>query len=289
MKKMVFSTQALDALHRLIQVALAEDRGEGDITTLLLIPEGAQAEMQLVAREKLVACGMAALRMIFDAVEENTVTVTEALPEGANVATGGVLATLKGKARTLLTGERVALNLLQRLSGVATITAQYVQAVEGTKAKILDTRKTMPGMRLPDKFAVRAGGGYNHRMGLYDMVMIKDNHIALCGGLAAAVQRAREGMRRMGREYPVVVECDTLAQVEEAMRLPVERLLLDNMSVDMLASAVALSGGRMRLEASGGVTLHTVRAVAETGVDYISVGALTHSVKAADIGADILQ
>jgi nicotinate-nucleotide pyrophosphorylase (carboxylating) len=182
----------------------------------------------------------------------------------------------------LLTGERTALNIMQRMSGVATLTQTYVQAIAGTKAVLLDTRKTMPGMRILDKYAVRVGGGQNHRMRLDDMILIKDNHIALCGGLPAAVKAAQKG-----GELPVVVECDTLEQVKEALAAAPDRILLDNMDNHSLREAVALSAGSVKLEASGGVALESVREIALTGVDYISVGKITHSAPAVDIAADI--
>jgi len=187
-----------------------------------------------------------------------------------------------GNARALLTGERTALNIMQRMSGVATLTQTYVQAIAGTKAVLLDTRKTMPGMRILDKYAVRVGGGQNHRMRLDDMILIKDNHIALCGGLPAAVKAAQKG-----GELPVVVECDTLEQVKEALAAAPDRILLDNMDNHSLREAVALSAGSVKLEASGGVALESVREIALTGVDYISVGKITHSAPAVDIAADI--
>jgi nicotinate-nucleotide pyrophosphorylase (carboxylating) len=190
-----------------------------------------------------------------------------------------VVADVSGPARALLTGERTALNFLGRMSGIATLTRQFVDAVSGTRAKILDTRKTAPGLRLPDKLAVRLGGGQNHRTGLFDLILIKDNHIDFAGSLAKAVQRAREAATQLEIE----VEARTIADVKELLELGVERILLDNMSVEMMREAAALNNGRAKLEASGNVTLETVRAIAETGVDFISVGALTHSPKVFDV------
>ncbi len=275
--------ELIESTRTIIALGLAEDIGGGDVTTLTLVPEGAQASMRLVAREPLIACGAQLLPLVFG----ESVQVEGMAEDGLSLAAGEALATLHGPARTLLTGERVALNLLQRLCGIATLTARYVGEVQGTHAQILDTRKTIPGWRLLDKYAVRAGGGVNHRMGLYDMVLIKDNHIALCGGVAQAVARAREGMQRLGMQVPVEVECDTLAQLEQALEVKVERILLDNMNVASLREAVRITHGMAKLEASGGITLERLRMIAETGVDYISIGALTHSARAADIGADI--
>lgn len=271
-------------LKEIIAHALAEDIGAGDITSQLLIPDTAQAEMVFAARERLVACGSMIPAMVYAQLDP-AVQVEALVREGQALEKGDVLVKMNGAARVLLTGERVALNLMQRMSGVATVTRAYAQAVSGTKAVILDTRKTMPGLRSLDKYAVTVGGGQNHRMRLDDMVLIKDNHIALCGGVAAAIAKARAGTG-----LPIVVECDTLAQLAEILdsALWPERVLLDNMPVGILRHAVAMAAGRIKLEASGGVSLDTVGAIAQTGVDYISVGKLTHSTPAADIGADIV-
>ncbi len=271
-------TQEMEAI---IANALAEDIGSGDITSELLIPENATAEMRFVARKKMVACGGFIPGMVY-AQLGNAVAVV-CVAGGQEVEAGTVLAKARGNARVLLAGERVTLNLMQRACGIATLTRAYVKAVEGTDTVILDTRKTMPGLRVLDKYAVTAGGGMNYRMRLDDMVMIKDNHIALAGGITAAVAKVRAGTT-----LPLIVECDTLAQVQEAMDAVPDRILLDNMDNATLRKAVAIAAGNIALEASGGVTLETVRGIAETGVDYISVGALTHSACAADIGADII-
>lgn len=268
-------------LEHIIDTALAEDIGNGDITSQLTIPEAAQGHMAFVAREPMVACGLFLAGAVYGRLDTK-IKASELVKEGQRVEKGTVLATVAGPARALLTGERVALNLMQRTCGVATLTRRYVDAVEGTGAVILDTRKTMPGLRSLDKYAVHAGGGQNHRMGLYDMIMIKDNHIALAGSISNAMRQVRGGT-----QLPVEIECDTLAQVEEAVAAKPDRILLDNMDTEMLRNVVALVGGRVKLEASGGVSLATVRTIAETGVDYISVGALTHSAPAADIGGDI--
>lgn len=275
------------AASAIITLALAEDTGGGDVTSVFLLPEGLQASMKLVAREPLISCGTALLQMVFDALDVN-IEVSQLTNDGNKLHAGDCLAHIRGNARILLGGERVALNLLQRLCAVATLTAQYVDAIKGTHTHILDTRKTMPAYRLLDKYAVRAGGGYNHRMGLHDMVLIKDNHIALCGGITQVLQRANSAMQQSGSNVPMMIECDTLKQVEEALAAGVKRILLDNMNLDDLRGAVQINKGRAKLEASGGVTLKTVRDIALTGVDYISIGALTHSARAVDIGADIV-
>lgn len=273
----------LDTARTVIAAALAEDVGGGDITTNLLIPESARLCVQFTAREALVACGAWLAPLVFEALHPGNVTCTEIAVDGTLIPPGSPLLKAEGSARTLLTGERVALNMMQRLSAVATLTRRYVAAVEGTGAQILDTRKTTPGLRLLEKAAVRAGGGENHRMGLYDAVLIKDNHIAACGSVREAVARARAGT-----PLPVQVECDTLAQVVDALAAGADLLLLDNMTLTELRQAVTLTAGRIPLEASGGVTLETVRRVAETGVNRISIGALTHSARAVDVGVDVV-
>lgn len=275
-----------EEIRRVVQIALAEDLGSGDVTTLATVPEEAQANAVVRAREPLVVAGLALAEAAFRELSA-AMRITRETQEGQRAAGQQVLLRISGPARALLGAERVALNFLQRLAGVATLTAQFVEAVRGTRAKILDTRKTTPGWRRLEKYAVTCGGGHNHRLGLYDMVLIKDNHLAALNGslpnpIAAAVQRARA-------KYPqlkVEVEADTLAQVEQAVAAGADVILLDNMDPDQLRLAVQRTKGRAQTEASGGVTLATVRAIAETGVDFISVGALTHSARAVDIGLD---
>jgi nicotinate-nucleotide pyrophosphorylase (carboxylating) len=275
-------------LKRIIQSALREDLGQGDITSELLIPAETKAQLHFVSRETLTVCGLFVAGFVFDALAANQITITLRAQEGAKVTAGERLLTASGPARLLLSGERVVLNLMQRMCGVATLTSRYVQAVSGTNATILDTRKTMPGLRSLDKYAVRIGGGQNHRMRLDDMVLIKDNHIALAGSVTQAIASARSQLAgRLSSALPIVVECDSLDQVKEALAEKPDRILLDNMPTDMLRSAVALVKGKVALEASGGVTLETVADIAATGVNYISVGAITHSALACDIGADI--
>jgi nicotinate-nucleotide pyrophosphorylase (carboxylating) len=258
--------------------ALAEDLGAGDLTTRAVVPEGAQARARIEQRAPGVVAGLAVAQAVFEHLD-GSLDFRASAPEGEWRAPG-VLAEISGPAAPILAGERVALNFLGRLSGVATLTARYVQAVEGTRARILDTRKTTPGLRELEKAAVRAGGGMSHRSGLYDAILVKENHAALAGGVGEATRRALAGAPE---GVTVEVECATLEEVEAAVAAGVPRILLDNMAPTELRQAVELAGGRAELEASGGISLDTVRAVAETGVDYISVGALTHSAPALDV------
>ena len=266
-----------------IRRALLEDIGPGDVTTNAIVPAGARMRGQILAKQDGVVAGLDVARAVYQRVDAGVDFQAQAA-EGERVARGRVLAVVAGPARALLTAERTALNFLGRMSGIATLTRQFVEAVAGTQAVILDTRKTVPGLRLVDKLAVRRGGGQNHRIGLYDMILIKDNHIDFAGSLAEAVKRARFA----GSGLQVEVEARTLDHVREALELGVERILLDNMPPEMMAEAVRLNYGKTKLEASGNVTLETVRAIAETGVDYISSGALTHSPKVFDVSFDYL-
>jgi nicotinate-nucleotide pyrophosphorylase (carboxylating) len=267
----------------LVRRALEEDLGRaGDITSELTIPAGAQASAKLVARRDGRIAGLIAAEAAFHLVGP-ALDFKVALPDGSNAAAGALLATVQGPARAILTAERVALNFLGHLSGVATATRALVTAVEGTAARIVCTRKTLPGLRTLQKYAVRCGGGFNHRFGLDDAAMIKDNHVAAAGGIAPAVAHLRAGL---GHMVKIELEVDTLAQLEEALALKLDTILLDNMSLENLRRAVAITAGRATLEASGNVTLATVRAIAETGVDYISSGAITHSAPNLDIGLD---
>lgn len=274
-----------DEIDRIIRNALAEDAGDGDVTTLNTVPEAAALEGVFLAKEDGVVAGLEVVRRVFQLLDP-AVAVTFDLVDGERVERRQVFGTIQGPGRALLTGERVALNFLQRMSGIATMTRRFVDAVAGTRAVILDTRKTVPGLRVLDKWAVRLGGGQNHRIGLYDMAMIKDNHIAAVGGIAEAVHRVREGD---SRHRPIEVEVTNLDQLVEALAQPIDRILLDNMSLETMAEAVRIAAGRIPLEASGNVSLDTVAAIAATGVDYISSGALTHSVRALDISLDIRQ
>jgi nicotinate-nucleotide pyrophosphorylase (carboxylating) len=267
------------AIDSIIRNALQEDIGTGDVTTLATIEPGTMARAELVAKEDFVLAGIDVARRVFQTLDA-TVAFEKLSGDGLNVRRGEVFAWLRGEAAVLLQGERVALNLLQRMSGIATLTARFVHEVEGTGATIVDTRKTMPGLRVLDKYAVRMGGGRNHRTSLYDGVLIKENHVAAAGGITTAVSRARE---RVPHTLKIEVETRNLEEVAEAVNAGADILLLDNMDNATLRQAVELVAGRARTEASGGVNLETVRGIAETGVDLISVGALTHSVRAADI------
>lgn len=274
-----------ETLHAIIARALAEDLGSGDVTSQWTLPAEVILQGQLLAKEDGVLAGLQVAKRVFALVDERIEWHPHAT-DGAAIRAGEVVAEVRGPGISLLSAERTALNFLQRMSGIATLTRRYVEAVAGTGAVILDTRKTAPGLRILDKWAVRLGGGQNHRFGLFDMVLIKDNHIAGAGGITAAVARVRA---KNLAGLPVEVEVKTLDELEEALALhpPVDRIMLDNMPLEVLGQAVRLSAGRVPLEASGGVNLETVRAIAEAGVDYISVGALTHSVKALDISLDI--
>jgi nicotinate-nucleotide pyrophosphorylase (carboxylating) len=264
----------------LVRRALEEDLGDGDVTTNCTVPADLWLTGRFVAKQAGILAGWEAARLAFTLLDER-VTLTPLVNDGEHVEPRQTLAILAGPGRALLSGERTALNLLQRASGIATLTRQFVETVRGTRAVILDTRKTAPGLRPLDKWAVKIGGGENHRIGLFDMVLIKNNHIAACGGsITTAVQRARERDRH---QRPIEVEVRNLDELREALSLRVDRILLDNMALDTMTQAVALAAGQTPLEASGNVTLDTIAAIAATGVDYISSGALTHSVKALDI------
>jgi len=267
-----------------VRAALEEDLGLiGDITSRATIGDGMTATAEFRARVDGVIAGLDLVRETFRQVDP-ALEVVCAVSDGAAVAGGDRVATVRGPARGVLTGERVALNYLGRLSGIATLTRQYVNAVAHTSASIIDTRKTTPGLRALEKYAVRCGGGTNHRIGLFDGVLIKDNHIAVAGGIDAVLARVRE---HAGHMVKVEIEVDTLDQLAEVMRHTVDAVLLDNMSPETLRKAVDIVGGRCLTEASGGVSLATVAAIAESGVDLISVGALTHSAQVLDIGLDI--
>ncbi len=277
-----------EELRRAVQLALAEDTGSGDATSLATVPAEATARAAMRPRESLVVAGLALAEAAFCELDAR-VRLTRAVQDGYSVSAGRTMLEAAGPARALLGAERVALNFVQRLSGIASLTARFVEAVRGTRAQILDTRKTTPGWRRLEKYAVTCGGGRNHRLGLYDMVLIKDNHLAalrheLPNPIAAAVQRARSAYPQLKIE----VEADTLEQVDQALEAGADFILLDNMEPVQLGQAVRKCAGRVLTEASGGIHLETVRAIAEAGVDFISVGALTHSARAVDIGLDFL-
>ena len=265
-----------------VTAALAEDLGPGDLTASL-IPPGRRATARLITREAAILCGVPWFEACFRRLDPE-VTFRWQAAEGEEVAAGALLCEIGGQARALLSAERPALNFLQTLSGVATITRRYVQAVAGTQARIMDTRKTLPGLRIAEKYAVRVGGGTNQRMGLFDGILIKENHIMVAGGIAQAMEAAR---RRAPPGVSIQIEVENLAQVEEALAAGAELVLLDNFSLEALREAVRLTAGRAKLEASGGITLENVRAVAEAGVDRISVGSLTKHVRAVDLSLRI--
>jgi nicotinate-nucleotide pyrophosphorylase (carboxylating) len=263
---------------RAIQHALDEDVGPGDVTTNSIVPAQAIMAGKIVAKQSGVVAGLDVAEGVCVLLDE-AVVFNALVPEGGRVDKGQALATVRGPARALLTAERTALNFLGRMSGIATLTREFVEAVAGTKAVILDTRKTAPGLRVLDKLAVRRGGGLNHRVGLHDMILIKDNHLDYAGSMERAVEAARQAHPGMALE----VETRNLDEVREALRLKVERILLDNMSLDTMRQAVTLTNAQAQLEASGNVTLENVHAIAETGVDFISIGALTHSARVFDV------
>jgi len=267
-----------------IQRALSEDIGGGDITTNSIVPLDASMQGQIIAKQSGILAGLDVAKAVYEIVDPK-IQVDSLIAEGARVEDRQTLAKVSGSARSLLTGERTALNFLGRISGIATLTRQFVDAVAGTKAVIIDTRKTAPGLRILDKLAVARGGGKNHRIGLYDMILIKDNHIDFAGSLEEAIRRARA----VNSGVEIEVEARTLEDVRRALELNVKRILLDNMTVEMMAEAVRIANGRARLEASGNVNLENVRRIAETGVDFISIGALTHSAKTFDVSFDIIR
>ena len=273
---------------RLIEQALFEDVGFGDITSESLIPEEQLGKAQFIAKENGIISGIDIVSLVFSSVD-GQVTFEPAVRDGALVEQGVSFGELHGPVRSLLTGERVALNFLQRMSGIATLTHKFVHAVVGTKAKITDTRKTVPGLRVLDKKAVLDGGGINHRFALDSMVLIKDNHIAAAGGVTNAVLHCKEYLKAGQIDTLIEVETTSLEQVKEVLQIGgVNRIMLDNFPLEMMKEAVKMIDGRFEVEASGGVNLQTVRAIAETGVDIISVGALTHSPKAMDISLEYL-
>lgn len=266
-------------IQRIIETALQEDIGLGDITTEVTVAPETMARAELVAKEDFVLAGIDVAGRVFQTVDPG-VDYEKILQDGCRVRKGEVLAWLRGPAASLLQGERVALNLMQRMSAIASLTSLYVAAVAGTKAVIVDTRKTVPGLRVLDKYSVRMGGGRNHRIGLFDGVLIKENHVAAAGGIGAAIERARQ---KLPHTLKIEIETRNFDEVEQALAAGADIIMLDNMGFDEMRQAVNLIAGRALIEASGGVNLETVADIAATGVDIISVGALTHSIKAADI------
>jgi nicotinate-nucleotide pyrophosphorylase (carboxylating) len=269
----------LDQLQPIIQRALDEDLGDGDVTTDCTIPVDATSEGRFIAKADGITAGLEVARLAFALIDER-VNVTFTLHDGNPVIKGQVFGTVSGPTRSLLMGERTALNFMQRMSGIATMTQRFVEAIKPYPAIILDTRKTAPGLRSLDKWAVKLGGGQNHRIGLFDMVLIKNNHITAVGSITAAINRVRECDER---HRLIEVEVRTLDELTEALGCQPDRILLDNLDLDQMRAAVKIASGRVPLEASGNVTLDNVNAIAATGVDYVSTGSLTHSVKALDI------
>ena len=267
-------------IDRVVATALAEDVGDGDRTSEALVPADARCRAQLLLEEPGVVCGVPVAAAVFRALDPS-VRVETRVDEGAFVSdVPTVVAEIEGPARAVLTGERVALNLVARLCGIASLTRRYVELADGTGATILDTRKTTPGLRALEKYAVRCGGGANHRAGLYDAVLVKENHLRITGGITAAVAS-------LNGNSDVEIEAETLAQVREALDAGVHRILLDNMTPEQVTEAVAVAGGRAALEASGGISLGTIRSYAETGVDFISVGALTHGARSLRVSLEV--
>ncbi len=266
-------------IERIIRTALEEDIGLGDVTTEVTVKQDTVARAELVAKEDFTLAGLDVAAEVFRVLDP-AVSFEKISTDGRAVAKGEVIAWLRGRASVLLQGERVALNLLQRMSGIASLTAKYVAEVTGTKATIVDTRKTVPGLRALDKYSVRMGGGRNHRIGLFDGVLIKENHIAAAGGIGAAIERAKQ---QLPHTLKIEIETRDLNEVAEALQAGADIIMLDNMTLDEMRQGVELIAGQALVEASGGVNLERVRDIAETGVDIISVGALTHSVRAADI------
>lgn len=275
----------LEAIAPIIDAGLNEDVNTGDLTTDLLIPADTQTTAIMIAKADGVIAGLPVAEAVFKKLDPNVHFICH-ITDGSKVKYGDLICTIEGTYRALLTGERLALNFLQRMSGIATETSKYVKAVKGTKTEILDTRKTVPGLRLLDKYAVKAGGGTNHRIGLYDMVMIKDNHISVAGGISNAVKAIKPNI---GENIKIEVETTTIDEVQEALNAGADIIMLDNMNNETMKKAVGIIAGRAKVEASGNMTLERVKEVAATGVDYISIGALTHSVIALDISQKIKE
>ena len=280
---MSFSIKENIIVDKIIEQALLEDIGTGDITTKSIIPSNLKAKGIIKTSGEGVVAGLGIACLVFKKLDLD-VTFQEKIKDGTKVAQGKVLVEITGPARTILKGERVALNFLQRMSGIATITSKFCQKVKDCPVRIVDTRKTTPGLRILEKYAVCMGGGYNHRFGLYDAVLIKDNHIAVAGGIKSAVNSVR---KQIPHTVKIEVEVENLSQFQEALEMKVDIIMLDNMNLDTMKEAVKMVKGKVLIEASGGVTLENVRKIAQTGVDLISVGALTHSVKSLDISMEI--
>ena len=270
-------------INKIIEQALLEDIGTGDITSESIVPSNLKAKGVIKTSEKGVVAGLNITSLVFKKLDSEII-FQEKIKDGTKVARGKVLAEITGSARTILKGERVALNFLQRMSGIATITSKFCQEVEDFPVRIVDTRKTTPGLRILEKYAVSMGGGHNHRFGLYDAVLIKDNHIAVAGGIRPAVDSVR---KQISHTVKIEVEVENLSQLQDALRVKADIIMLDNMDLDTMEEAVKIAKGKALIEASGGITLGKVRKIAQTGVDLISIGSLTHSVKSLDISMEI--
>ena len=281
---MGFSIKENIIVDKIIERVLLEDIGTGDITTKSIIPSNLKAKGIIKTSEEGIVAGLGIACLVFKKLDSD-ITFQEKIKDGTKVARGKVLAEITGPARTILNGERVALNFLQQMSGIATITSKFCQEVKDFPARIVDTRKTTPGLRILEKYAVRMGGGYNHRFGLYDAVLIKDNHIAVAGGIKSAVNSVR---KQISHTVKIEVEVENLSQFQEALEMKVDIIMLDNMNLDTMKEAVKMVKGKVLIEASGGITLEKARKIAQTGVDLISIGALTHSVKSLDISMEII-
>ncbi len=281
---MDFSIKENILIDKIIEQALLEDIGTGDITTESIIPSNLKAKGIIKTSEEGVVAGLDIACLVFKKLDSE-ICFQSKIKDGKKILPGEVLAEITGSARTILKGERVALNFLQRMSGIATITSKFCQEVKDFPVRIVDTRKTTPGLRILEKYAVRMGGGHNHRFGLYDAILIKDNHLALAGGIKPAVNSVR---KQISHTVKIEVEVENLSQLEEALKMHVDIIMLDNMDLDTMKEAVKIVKGKALIEASGGITLEKVREIAQTGVDLISVGALTHSVKSLDISMEII-
>ncbi|QRX63039.1 carboxylating nicotinate-nucleotide diphosphorylase [Dysgonomonadaceae bacterium zrk40] len=272
-----------ELIHQLIQLSFAEDIGEGDHTTLCSIPADAEGASRLLVKEQGVLAGVEAAREVFHQFDP-TLQMEVFIGDGESVNPGDEAFLVKGKVQSILQTERLVLNIMQRMSGIATITREYVKLLEGTKARVLDTRKTTPGMRMLEKQAVKIGGGVNHRIGLFDMILLKDNHVDFAGGIEQAIRGAQAYLLEHNKQLQIEIEVRSLEELKQVLLLGgVDRIMLDNFTPEKTREAVELVGGRVALESSGGITFDTIRSYAETGVDYISVGALTHSVKSLDM------
>ncbi|MBS5437689.1 MAG: carboxylating nicotinate-nucleotide diphosphorylase [Prevotella sp.] len=271
-----------ELIDALIDLAFAEDIGDGDHTTLSTIPADAMGRQHLLVKEEGILAGVDIARRVFERYDPS-LKMTVMIGDGSRVKPGDIAFVVEGPVRSLLVTERTMLNIMQRMSGIATMTARYQERLKGLKAKVLDTRKTTPGMRILEKEAVRIGGGANHRIGLFDMILIKDNHVDFAGGIPNAVSRARAYLKEKGKDLKIEVEVRNTDEIRQALEARVDRIMLDNFTPERTAEAVALIGGAAEIESSGGITLDTLRAYGEAGVDFISVGALTHSVKGLDM------